>query len=94
MVQAGTADGAVDWTQSQFLYNTLRRMGKDLTMLVYPGENHNVASLANRRDYARRLEHFFDVHLKGVKPEPWLEKGLPISEVGPERTRLTGVPPL
>jgi dipeptidyl aminopeptidase/acylaminoacyl peptidase len=87
LVQAGTSDGAVDWTQSQFLYNTLRRMGKDMVMLVYPGENHNLATPANARDYARRQAHFFDVHLKRAKSEDWLAKGVPFVNIDQERAR-------
>ncbi|MCW5941994.1 MAG: S9 family peptidase [Fimbriimonadaceae bacterium] len=77
LVEAGTADGAVDWHQSQVLYNTLRRMGKEMVLLVYEGENHGLAREENQKDYAARARHFFDVHLKGAKPEPWVTQGVP-----------------
>jgi len=77
MIAFGDSDGAVDWHQGQYLFNTLKRMGKNIVMLVYPGENHGLAREANQIDYANKVRHFFDVYLKGVKPEPWLADGMP-----------------
>jgi len=77
MIAFGDQDGAVDWRQGQYLYNTLRRMGKFIVMLLYPGENHGLARKGNQLDYAHRLRHFFDVYLKGAKPEPWITEGVP-----------------
>jgi len=77
LIAFGDADGAVDWHQGIYLYNTLRRLGKEMVMLVYPGENHGLVKPGNMRDYAGRLRHFFDVNLKGAKPEPWLSSGVP-----------------
>ena len=74
---AGDADGAVDWHQSLYLYNTLRRLGKDAVLLVYPGENHGLVRKAVRKDYSKRVRHYFDVYLKGDKPEPWITTGVP-----------------
>ena len=73
----GDADGAVDWHQGQYLYNTLRRMGKTCVMLVYAGENHGLALRPNQLDYARRLRHWLDVYLKDAKPELWVSEGVP-----------------
>lgn len=73
----GDKDGAVDWHQGQYLYNTLRRMGKDCTLLLYAGENHNFTNRPNQLDYARRLRHWLDVYLKGEKPEDWVKNGVP-----------------
>ncbi len=78
MVVFGDQDGAVDWHQGQYLYNTLRRMGKPLVMIVYRGENHFPAKRANQADFARRAFHFLDVQLKGAKPEPWVTDGQPL----------------
>lgn len=87
LVEAGTVDGAVDWTQSQFLYTTLRRMGKDMTLLVYPNENHGLGQPANQVDYALRMQHFFDVHLKGAKADSWLASGVRYVDLDEERKR-------
>jgi len=77
LMAAGDADGAVDWHQPLYLYQTLRRMGKDAVLLVYAGENHNFTRRPNQLDYSRRLRHFLDVHLKGAKPEAWVTSGVP-----------------
>ena len=77
LLMAGDQDGAVDYRQSVAFYMTLRRMGKECTFLVYPGENHNLVRRPNQLDYAKRLRHFFDVHLKGASAEPWLATGQP-----------------
>lgn len=77
LIACGDKDGAVDYHQGIALYNTLRRMGKDAVLLVYAGENHNFTQRPNQLDYARRLRHFLDVHLKGAKPESWITDGIP-----------------
>lgn len=82
LVEFGDQDGAVDFHQGQQLYNTLRRMGKPIVMLVYNGENHNNARRPNQVDYAKRQRHFFDVFLKGANPEPWLSEGIPMIKKG------------
>ena len=70
-------DGAVDFTQGVEYYNTLRRLGKDVIMLEYPGENHGLARPANQQDYTERMKEFFDYHLKGVAAPEWLTYGVP-----------------
>lgn len=78
LITFGDQDGAVDWHQGQYLYNTLRRMGKNAVMLVYAGENHGLAKRANQLDYAHRVRHFLDVYLKGAKPEAWVTDDVPL----------------
>lgn len=77
LIAAGDADGAVDWHQAQYLYQTLRRLGKNAVLLVYAGENHNFTRRPDQLDYSHRLRHFLDVYLKGAKPEPWVTEGVP-----------------
>ncbi len=77
LVTVGDQDGAVDYHQGVALYNTLRRMGKEAVLLLYYGENHNFTREPDQRDYAKRVRHYFDVYLKGAKPEPWIKDGVP-----------------
>lgn len=77
LLEEGDQDGAVPWQQSQYLYQTLRRQGKNCVFLVYPGENHGLSRRPNQLDYAHRLRHFLDVYLRGAKPEPWVTEGVP-----------------
>jgi dipeptidyl aminopeptidase/acylaminoacyl peptidase len=70
------ADGAVDFTQGVEFFVALRRLNKPVVMMQYKGENHGLAKLANRKDYATRMMEFFDTHLKGKPAPDWLQSGL------------------
>ncbi len=74
-------DGAVDFTQGVEYYNTLRRLGKPVVMLEYPGENHGLAKPANQQDYTVRMKEFFDHHLMGKPAPEWWTKGVPRLEM-------------
>jgi dienelactone hydrolase len=69
-------DGAVDFTQGIEFYNALRRQHKPVVLVQYKGENHGLAKLPNRKDYAVRMLEFFDHHLKGKPAPAWLQKGV------------------
>ncbi|MBC3873236.1 prolyl oligopeptidase family serine peptidase [Undibacterium flavidum] len=69
-------DGAVDYTQGVEYFNTLRRAGKDVIMLEYPGENHGLVKKPNQKDYMQRMKEFFDFHLKDKAAPEWLTKGV------------------
>ncbi len=69
-------DGAVNFTQGLEYYNGLRRLNKPVVMITYKGENHGIAKLPNRKDYAVRMMEYFDYMLKD-KPAPgWWAKGV------------------
>lgn len=70
------ADGAVDFTQGIEYYMALRRLKKPVVLVEYPGENHGLARLPNRRDYAVRMMEFFDHFLKGKPAPAWWQKGI------------------
>ena len=70
-------DGAVDFTQGVEYFNTLRRLGKPVVLLEYPGENHGLARPANQQDYTERMKEFFDHYLKDASAPDWLEYGVP-----------------
>ena len=74
-------DGAVDFTQGVEYYNTLRRLGKPVVMLEYPGENHGLAKLPNQQDYTVRMKEFFDHYLMGKPAPDWWTKGVPRLEM-------------
>ena len=74
-------DGAVDFTQGVEYYNTLRRLGKNVIMLEYVGENHGLVKPANRFDYTIRMKEFFDHYLKGAPAPAWMTDGVPRLEM-------------
>ncbi len=69
-------DGAVDFTQGIEYYNALRRLKKPVVMIQYKGENHGLAKLENRKDYAVRMMEFFDHYLKGKPAADWWSNGI------------------
>ena len=77
MILHNDADGAVDFTQGMEYFNTLRRLGKPVVLLEYPGENHGLARPENQQDYTERMKEFFDHYLKDVAAPDWLEYGVP-----------------
>jgi acetyl esterase/lipase len=77
LILSNDKDGAVDFTQGIEYYDTLRRLGKPVWLLEYPGENHGLARLPNMEDYMYRMKEYFDHYLMG-QPEPdWLANGVP-----------------
>lgn len=90
-------DGAVPFNQGLEYYNVLRRMGKEVAMLQYVGENHGVAKPANQKDYTIRMREFFDHHLMGAPKPDWLKEGIPrlkMEEHLKERAKLLKVGPI
>jgi len=69
-------DGAVDYTQGIEYYNGLRRLNKPVVMITYRGENHGIAKIPNRKDYAVRMMEYFDYQLKDKPAPDWWSKGV------------------
>lgn len=74
-------DGAVDYTQGIEYYNGLRRLNKPVVMITYRGENHGIAKLPNRKDYAVRMMEYFDYMLKDKSAPDWWAKGINRSDL-------------
>ena len=71
------ADDAVPWYQGIEYFLALRRLGKEVYMFDYNGEYHGPRKRVNSKDYARRLQEFFDYELKGAPEPDWMSKGIP-----------------
>jgi len=76
MILHGTVDGAVDWNQGLEFYNAARRLGKNVILLSYPGENHHLANLNNQKDFQIRMKQYFDHYLKGLTAPDWMKNGV------------------
>ncbi|MEL7498670.1 MAG: prolyl oligopeptidase family serine peptidase [Planctomycetota bacterium] len=77
-------DGAVPWYQGIELFVALRRLEKPAWLLNYNGDPHWVMGDANRIDFAKRMQQFFDHYLKD-QPEPeWMAYGIPAVDKGKE----------
>jgi dipeptidyl aminopeptidase/acylaminoacyl peptidase len=78
-------DGAVPWYQGIEFFVALRRLGKPAWMLNYNGEPHGLRKYPNKKDWAIRMQQFFDHYLQDAPPPVWLAEGVPAVEKG--RTR-------
>ena len=70
-------DGAVPWEQSIEFFVALRRLQKPAWLLVYNGEDHVVRRIQNQKDFATRMQQFFDHYLKDTPAPVWLTEGVP-----------------
>ncbi len=71
------ADDAVPWYQGIEYYLALRRLNKEVYLFTYNGEPHGLRKRADQKDYAMRLQQFFDYYLKGAAKPDWMEHGIP-----------------
>ncbi len=71
------ADDAVPWYQGIEFYLGLRRLGKEAYLFSYNGEPHGLRRRPNQKDYALRLQQYFDYYLKGDPKPDWMEHGIP-----------------
>jgi dipeptidyl aminopeptidase/acylaminoacyl peptidase len=74
-------DGAVNWNQAIEYFHALRRNNKNVIMLQYPGEDHNLRDPKNQKDYSRRMREFFDHYLKGAPAPRWIREGVQYIEM-------------
>jgi dipeptidyl aminopeptidase/acylaminoacyl peptidase len=81
-------DDAVPWYQGIEMYLALRRTGKEAYLFSYNGEFHGLRRRHNQKDFARRMQQFFDHFLKGAAKPEWMEKGIPYLEREEEKERL------
>jgi dipeptidyl aminopeptidase/acylaminoacyl peptidase len=84
-------DGAVPWYQGIELYIGMRRQGKEAYLFNYNGETHGLQGRANQKDWAMRMQTFFDVKLKSARQPEWMTKGIAAKDKG--RDQLTKIVP-
>jgi hypothetical protein len=54
----------------------LRRLGKEAYLFNYVGEDHGLRKRQNMLDWTRRMQEFFDHHLRGVEAAAWIADGV------------------
>jgi len=82
VIMSNDADGAVPWYQGIEMFTALRRLGKQVWLLQYNDEAHNLVKRQNRKDISIREAQFFDHFLKGAPMPVWLDKGVPAIDKG------------
>ena len=75
LLWAGENDQHIASSQSTELYLAMRRLGKKVTMLRYPKENHNLVNPAAQLDLVNKVMEWFDYYLKDAPKKEWI--GIP-----------------
>ena len=75
-------DGAVPWYQGIEMFVAMRRLGKPVWMLNYNDEGHGLSKYINKRDWAIRMQQFFDHYLLDAPAPVWLAEGVPALKKG------------
>lgn len=75
-------DTAVPWYQGIEFFVAMRRLGKPAWLLNYNGEPHGLRKKQNQKDFAKRMQQFFDHYLKGAPMPVWMKEGVPALEKG------------
>jgi len=82
LIMHNDKDTAVPWEQGIELFMALRRLNKPVWMLTYNGEPHWPLKYPNRKDFARRMQQFFDHYLKDEPMPEWMNSGIPATLKG------------
>lgn len=80
LLWTGENDKHVASTQSTELYLAMRRLGKKVTMLRYPKEDHNLAKPNAQSDLKNKVIDWFNYYLKDEKPADWIVNGVRASK--------------
>lgn len=75
-------DGAVPWYQGIELFMALRRLERPAWLVNYNDDAHGITKEENRRDFAIRMQQFFDHYLQDAPPAEWMVRGIPAVEKG------------
>ncbi|MEX1002279.1 MAG: prolyl oligopeptidase family serine peptidase [Crocinitomicaceae bacterium] len=84
LIMHNDKDGAVPWYQGIELYMGLRRLNKDVWLLNYNNDDHNLRKLPNKRDLSIRMKQFFDHYLQNEPMPIWMKKGVSAVDKGIE----------
>ena len=77
LIMHNDADGHVPWYQGIEYFVALKRLGRPVWMLNYPGEPHWPLKKANQADFQTRMAQFFGHYLKGEPAPKWMTEGVP-----------------
>ncbi len=77
LIMHNDRDGAVPWYQGIELFVAMRRLGKPAWLINYNKMPHWPITYATKKDWAIRMQQFFDHFLKGAPAPVWLKEGVP-----------------
>ena len=67
LIMCGEVDWNVPLNQSEQLYQSLRRLGRDTMLVVYPGQSHGIRKPTYQKDRYERYLEWYGRLLKGEK---------------------------
>ncbi|MGC4041883.1 MAG: prolyl oligopeptidase family serine peptidase [Flavobacterium sp.] len=73
LLWTGEKDKHIASSQSMELFLAMRRLGKKVTLLKYPNEDHNLEIPENQADLSNKVLEWFDYYLKDGKQFEWME---------------------
>lgn len=76
LLLTGKKDYVVNWTQSVTMFLALKRLKKDVNMVLYPDEGHVLMKKKNIIDSSEKIKSWFDYNLKNKDRPNWLREGL------------------
>jgi dipeptidyl aminopeptidase/acylaminoacyl peptidase len=76
LILQNDGDTAVPWYQGIEFFLALRRLGKEVYLFNYNGQPHGLQSRPDQKDYAIRMQQYFDHYLKGAPAPDWMTKGV------------------
>ena len=82
LMMSNDGDGSVPWYQGIEMFVAMRRLGKEVYLLDYNGDEHNPTKRANQKDVAMRMQQFFDTKLRGMPAPDWMVHGIPFQMKG------------
>lgn len=66
--------GALDWNvpilNSEQMYQSMRRLGRETQLVVYPGEHHGIRRPSFQKDRFERFLGWYGKYVKGEEPKP------------------------
>jgi dipeptidyl aminopeptidase/acylaminoacyl peptidase len=91
LILENDGDDAVPWYQGIEFFLSLRRLGKEAYMWNYNGEAHGLRKRPTQKDYAVRMQQYFDHFLKGAPAPEWMEKGIPYLDREREKQKTDAI---
>lgn len=91
LILQNDGDDAVPWYQGLELFLSLRRLGKEVYLFDYNGEPHGLRKRIAQKDYAVRMQQYFDHFLKDAPAPEWMERGIPYIEREQEKEKFNAV---
>jgi len=70
LVTCGEKDWNVPVINCEQLYQSLKRLGRETQLVVYPGESHGIKRPSYRKDLYQRRVAWFDKYVKGTGSSP------------------------